>query len=117
MKALNITGERYGRLTALYRLPGHGRRTIWLFRCDCNKEKPLPLEAVRARRTRSCGCLQIEKVRARSLTHGHRIDRKTSRTLKAWEHAKQRCFNLNDKKYPRYGGRGITMCQEWQEDF
>jgi len=35
----------------------------------------------------------------------------------AWENAKQRCFNPNDPDWPNYGGRGITMCEEWRRSF
>jgi hypothetical protein len=36
--------------------------------------------------------------------------------MRAWEHAKQRCANPRDAKYPNYGARGITMCVEWRDD-
>ncbi len=114
---LNVTGERYGRLVAVRREQSSGRRTIWLFKCDCGAERLLPLERVRSGIARSCGCLRAEVTRARSLTHGHSVRRKTTATLKSWQHAKSRCFNPGDPKYPIYGGRGITMCEEWRDDF
>lgn len=116
MRALDIAGQRYGRLVAIRREPA-GRHTKWLFRCDCGNEALMHLDAVRAGRSTSCGCLRTEQIRERSLTHGHRVDRKTSRTLKAYQHAKSRCENHNDPKFLNYGGRGITMCREWREDF
>jgi hypothetical protein len=67
--------------------------------------------------TQSCGCLRREVTAARSITHGHQRDRRMTRELKSWTHAKSRCFNPNDPKYPQYGGRGITMCPEWVSDF
>lgn len=114
---LDITGQRYGRLIAIQRVPNHGRRTAWLFQCDCGARVELQLENVRAGITSSCGCLRIDVTRARSLTHGHHIGRRESRTLKSYTHAKARCFNVNDPKYPQYGGRGITMCPEWAQNF
>lgn len=115
VKALNVSGERYGRLTAVRREAG--TKTPWLFRCDCGTDIAIPLDRVRQGNTSSCGCLRKDVTRARSLTHGHRVGRKTTRTRKAYEHAKARCFNPNDEKFPHYGGRGITMCLEWVEDF
>lgn len=38
-------------------------------------------------------------------------------TYNAWIAAKNRCFNEKNKRYHRYGGRGITMCREWVHDF
>jgi len=54
---------------------------------------------------------------ARSLTHGHKVGYRASRTLKSYQHAKSRCFNPNDEKYPVYGGRGISMCKRWVDSF
>lgn len=36
---------------------------------------------------------------------------------RAWENAKARCFNPKHRKYPDYGGRGISMCEEWRKSF
>jgi hypothetical protein len=115
--AIDVTGERYGRLVGVRRVPSAGRRTKWLFRCDCSTDVVLSLETVRQGFTQSCGCLRKDVTRARSLTHGHRVDYKTTKTRKSYEHAKGRCFNPNDPKYPHYGGRGITMCEEWANGF
>lgn len=40
-----------------------------------------------------------------------------SRLYNIWRHMKQRCYNSNNKKYERYGKRGITVCEEWLNDF
>lgn len=114
---IDVTGERYGRLTAIERLNVVGQRSPWRFQCDCGDVVILPLERVRQGIAKSCGCLRKDVTRARSLTHGHRVNRKTTRTRKAYEHAKSRCFNPRNKKFPQYGGRGITMCDEWMGDF
>lgn len=114
---LDISHGRYGRLVAIRRAPDKGRRTQWLFSCDCGKQATLGLENVRSGITKSCGCLRIEQTAARSLKHGHSVGRKSSRTLKSYQHAKSRCFNPADEKFPHYGGRGITMCKRWADDF
>lgn len=114
---LDISGTRYGRLVAISRAPNDGRRTQWLFRCDCGAEVIRKLEPVRGGITRSCGCLLAETTRKRSLVHGHSIGYRRSRTLRSWYAAKERCFNPNTERYPHYGGRGITMCQEWADSF
>lgn len=114
---LEIYGERYGRLVAIARVANRGRRTVWRFLCDCGCEADISLEAVRAGMTRSCGCLLRETTATRSVTHGHSRGRRATRELKSWHHAKARCYNVNDPKFPQYGGRGITMCAEWRNDF
>lgn len=114
---LDITGQRFGRLVAIRRVENKGRRTRWLFTCDCGVETEQLLEPIRAGYTRSCGCLRKDVTAARSLTHGHRRGRKSTPTLKAWQHAKDRCFNPNNEKFAQYGGRGISMSDEWRNDF
>lgn len=115
--SIDITGERYTRLVALNRCQGKRKKVAWLFRCDCGNEVEKLLENVRSGVTKSCGCLRIDTTRERSLTHGHRVGRKTSATLKSYQHAKSRCTNPNDEKYPHYGGRGISMCARWMDNF
>lgn len=117
VSALDIIGERYGRLTAVCRIQNRGRRTTWLFECDCGNRKSINLEPVRCGLTQSCGCLRTEILVRRSRKHGHAAGYQKSRTLRAWQHAKGRCFNPHDKKFPIYGGRGITMCEPWRNDF
>lgn len=58
-----------------------------------------------------------ETIGERSLKHGHIIGRKKSPTYASWRNAKTRCFNPNCKKFPVYGGRGISMCGEWVANF
>lgn len=119
--ALDITGDRYGRLVAICRVPKTGKATRWRFRCDCGAEVETAIDRVRSGVSRSCGCLRAEQTAARSRKHGHSINLtrggSQSRTLKAWQHAKQRCFNPRDAKFPNYGGRGISMCERWRADF
>lgn len=115
--ALDISGQRYGRLVALSRVQSTTRKTKWLFACDCGNEVVRELEPVRRGDTRSCGCLRQQVTRDRSITHGHKVGRVETRTMKSYSHAKARCLNPNDEKYPVYGGRGIIMCKRWVDSF
>lgn len=115
--AIDVTGHRYGRLVAMHVEPSPDRRRRWRFACDCGAQIVVPLERVRGGLTNSCGCLRRDATRDRSLRHGHKVGRVETRTYKAYSHAKARCFNPMDEKYPQYGGRGITMCREWVDDF
>jgi hypothetical protein len=114
MVPLDITGQRFGRLVALRRIVGG--KTKWLFRCDCGAEKEVRIDHVRSGRQVSCGCHRREATKERSLKHGHKVNRRASPELRAWDHAKGRCYNRNDPKYPNYGGRGIQMCAAWRGD-
>lgn len=64
-------------------------------------------------RVSSCGCVGAAVQKSHATTHGM----KGTATYDSWRGAKGRCTNPDDKNYPRYGGRGIKVCQEWQESF
>ena len=64
-------------------------------------------------RTVSCGCYNSENSRKRFSTHGMT----NTRAFKTWSGIKNRCFNEKAHGFCRYGGRGITMCKEWKNDF
>lgn len=116
-RPLDVTGERYGRLVAIERAGRQGRNVCWKFKCDCGKEVVHQIANVRHGTTQSCGCYRDEKLVERVRTHGHRINRTTSRTLNQYNHAKNRCFSPRNKHYANFGGRGITMCDRWREGF
>lgn len=113
MRALEITGQTFGRLTAMHREAVNSRHTYWRFACVCGTEKVIKLDSVTRGLSKSCGCLLKEVTASRSLKHGHSTGRRESRELKSYNHAKARCQNPNNAKYPQYGGRGIRMCDAW----
>lgn len=117
MRLIDLTGKRFSRLLVLKREKKPGRRTFWLCLCDCGKEKAINGDALQRGLTSSCGCMASEMISARSTTHGHLSGYKRSREYRSWSHAKGRCYNPTDHKFPHYGGRGIQMCQEWLNDF
>lgn len=127
MKLLDLTGQRFGRLTVEARdgiavSPNGQTRPTWLCRCDCGQTVTVFGENLRNGRTKSCGCYQRQRISERSLRHGHArrsIDRQGQRSpeYRAWCAAKNRCNNHCDKNYPRYGGRGIRMSNEWANSF
>lgn len=105
--------ERFGRLVAVAQVIGEK----WRYRCDCGSDFVAFRRNVERGLTKSCGCLRREVSQAKNLTHGHTSGGRTSPTLKAWSHAKARCYNPADKSYPDYGARGIGMCERWRNDF
>lgn len=110
---IDITGQRYGRLVAVKRLAKpegiKNNSAWWLFKCDCGKDVATSTNNVRSGRIKSCGCWQKERL----LTHG----KTGTKLFNVWVKMRERCTNANSKDYPRYGGRGITVCDEWQNDF
>lgn len=108
----DFTGQRFGRLTVL-RKAEHGY-SWWVCKCDCGIEKEII--ACRLHTVKSCGCLEKEnKEHLSKCTRTHGMTE--TRLYSVWCGIKDRCFNQNVEHYDRYGGRGITMCNEWRNSF
>lgn len=112
-KLIDLTGQRFGRLVVIERCGSDKRKhAMWRCRCDCGREAVVQGSCLISR-TRSCGCLQKEALLNRTITHG----KTHTRLYKLWKNMKARCYNPQNHKYDRYGGRGITICDEWRDDF
>jgi len=120
-KALDIAGQRHGRLVVLCRAEvPNARNVMWKCRCDCGGTI-IAAAANIGKSTSSCGCLASET--ATKTLQTNRLARRDLHGLshrsehQIWCEIKQRCNNPKNHKYPRYGGRGIKMCDRWQESF
>ena len=117
----NITGEKFGRLTAVEYVGDKeykcGKKlSMWKCRCLCGKETIVSLSALRTGNTQSCGCLikQWRKDFTRShIKHGDA----DSRLYVVWEQMRKRCNNPNDKSYKYYGAKGVSVCDEWENNY
>jgi hypothetical protein len=112
--AKDITGQRFGRLTALKRGPTQGKKATWICRCDCGNEKLTQYWSLVAGYTKSCGCIKRE-IDQRGRNHKH--DMKDTREYAIWSTMKQRCLNPKFSAYRYYGARGVTVCDRWRDDF
>lgn len=110
---VDLTGQRFGRLTAVSRAKTIDKTTRWLCRCDCGNDAVIGYANIVSGRTKSCGCFSIETA---SLRHGKHWMRDAPE-YNTWAGMKQRCYNENCPEYPYYGGRGIYVCDEWRESF
>ncbi|MCK4554919.1 hypothetical protein KAU19_08280 [Candidatus Parcubacteria bacterium] len=101
-------GDKYGKLIAINFSHKKKRIKYWLFKCDCGNKKVICVSSVKRGDVQSCGCLWKEKMIK------HRMSR--TKTYKSWGSMKQRCLNKNAPNYKNWGGRGITICEEWLSD-
>lgn len=125
MKAVDLIGQKYGRLTVLKRAEkkNGNRHARWVCECDCGNVVVVSSDKLRNGDTRSCGCYKIEKATERisnynaeehenpNLIHGM----SGTRLYWAYFHMLERCYNENINNYKNYGGRGITVCNEWRK--
>lgn len=110
----SIIGKRFGHLTVLsldHITERHN--TYWLCQCDCGNKTVVYRGGLTSGDTISCGCYHKE--------HNHEYGYKHGLTgtplYTTWCGMNNRCRNENAANYERYGGRGISVCDEWKNDF
>ena len=114
MQLYDMTGKKYNRLTVIARKQNdkHGC-AMWLCQCDCGNTLVVSGKNIRNNHTQSCGCIQREQSSKASRIHGMT----RTRIHNTWKQMRQRCLNPRHKRFEDWGGRGITVCQEWQNSF
>lgn len=115
-KSIDLTGQKFGRLTVLERAKDERPRSWWLCRCECGNEI-ITSSAHLKQGTKSCGCLQRDAVRTALTKHGHAPTKyqNASPEYRSWRAMKLRCNNPNHIAYKSYGGRGIKICERWND--
>lgn len=113
MPLKDMVGFRTGRLVVLSRAPDGGKEARWNVRCDCGGNSVVRGSRLRKGETVSCGCLVPEAVSASATIHGMT----DTRTMRIWRGMISRTSNPKAKDWPRYGGRGIGVCDRWRKSF
>ena len=119
-KAIDITGKKFTRLTAIKKVGVHQTRNchVWEFVCDCGNTVTACKIDVSIGKTKSCGCLAKELFTKRNTKHGNSRRTKISSEYRAWIGMLRRCSNNpTNKDKKNYLERGITVCIEWVESF
>jgi hypothetical protein len=111
----NLIGRVFGRLTVLAYAGRLGKNAVsyWLCRCTCGTEKVVNGGSLTIGETQSCGCLRREMLGDRVRTHGMT----NSSEFSSWRSMLSRCYEPRNASYPRYGARGVTVCQRWRDSF
>ena len=114
MKKKNLSNVRFGRLVVLEEVETRKNKQIqWKCLCDCGMKTEVSGCHLVTGHTRSCGCLVVEKASVKNVSH-----RMTgTRIYTTWSNMKARCYNKNHGEYSSYGGRGIVVCDEWNNSF
>lgn len=112
----DLTGQRFGRLTVIGIDDRNTRKIYYYCQCDCGNVKSVRADNLVCGAIRSCGCMKKEQDRINlEANHSHKMSK--TRPYDIWQNMKGRCYNPHNPRYDRYGGRGITVCDEWKEDF
>lgn len=117
MKSRDLSGQRFTRLLVLGRAENDQQGSAqFRVKCDCGMEKVVRGAYLRRGTTISCGCARGMSMPARNTTHGCATRGSGKRAeYRIWAGIIQRCTNPNLNAYPRYGGRGILVCDEWRD--
>ena len=112
-KKIELTGKRFGKIKVVSKKGIEKGCVIWNCVCDCGKELEISTGRLNFGNVKSCGCVKRQMIIERNTTHG----KSKTRLYEIWVGMKKRCYNPKSKAYERYGGRGITICPEWLDDF
>ena len=105
----DITGERFGYLTAIKKVGFKNKSTLWECKCDCGNTTIVQYTNLKKGRTVSCGCWNNKKRFTHKLSN-HKL-------YGVYHSMKQRCYNSKSNNYALYGGKGIEVCTEWRTNF
>lgn len=115
----DLTGQKFTRLTVIR--PAEKSRTgetRWVCRCDCGKETIVQSNNLKSGLVKSCGCYRTDYLSEAHTKHGGaKRQGKRTKLYSIWIGMRRRCFDESSPSYPNYGGRGITICPEWKDDF
>ena len=112
MKLQDLSNKKFHRLTVVER-DGVTNPVRWICRCVCGEVRSVDAAKLTRGSTKSCGCLGREQAAERLKKHGL----STSSEYRIYKAMINRCYNEKVESYPRYGGRGIKVCQEWIGSF
>lgn len=116
-KPLDLTGQRFGRLTAIKRVGSNSQgNSMWFCLCDCGNEVVVNSQFLKRGHTKSCGCLSRETTIANNKKRT-KYDARHNRLYRIYYGMKSRCYNTKEYHYPDWGGRGIEICEEWLKSF
>lgn len=110
MQLKDLSGQKIGRLTIIGRAPNRGNKVVWNCRCDCGNTLMVLSGNLTRNHTLSCGCWQKERAGNVNRIHGMA----QSRLHRIWNAMHNRCCRVYNDNYRYYGGRGITVCEEWK---
>lgn len=112
-KRVDVRGKKFGTLRP-QRFAFSKNGSYWICLCDCGNKRSIRLDQLTKTKNPSCGCQKQRNITECQIKHGFRNSNDGRRSeYTAWTNMKGRCFNKNDKGYPTYGGRGITVCKRW----
>lgn len=120
----DITNQRFGRLIAECYHHSANHRRFWQCKCDCGNVVIVRQYHLTCGKTKSCGCYRrevntkhLEEINCKKRNPRGLLNREQPRLYRIWHSMKNRCYSHKNTYYHRYGGRGISVCDEWLDNF
>lgn len=111
---IDRTGKVFGKLTVVMLSERkEGKNLLWVCKCDCGNSIEVTTGKLTSGNTKSCGCLKSELLIKRNSKH----QMSKLPEYSVWKDMKKRCYNKSNKRYKNYSEKGITVCEEWRENF
>ena len=105
----DLTGQKFGRLLVVAEFSLGVKVVTWECLCDCGNISFISTSTLNCGNTKSCGCLAKEITSKRFTTHGARH----TRLYTSYTSMQSRCNIPSSTAYSNYGGRGISVCSDW----
>jgi hypothetical protein len=103
MKSEDLTGQTFGKLTAI--AIHSGGKTKWFCKCTCGKITIVHASQLKSKHSTSCGGSNCKQHSRNKLSN--------TPAYRSWKAMLYRCYNIKSKPYKYYGGRGIIVCERW----
>jgi len=113
MNAVQLTGQKIGRWLVISQAPSEKGISRWHCLCDCGTERVVARGVLREKVNvvKSCGCWRSDRITAANTKHGH----VNTPTYRSWSSMMTRCNNKNFAQFKYWGGRGIKVCERWND--
>lgn len=113
---IDLTGKTFGHWTVLrFDHKSSNGDAYWVCRCTCGTVKVANGYDLRSGRSRSCGCMVVELMRKNKYCLKHGLKKENPRLYGIWQGMLNRCRRKKDVCFKAYGGRGISVCEEWHQ--
>lgn len=113
MKRIDLTNQRFDRLVVKEFVSAVRSTVKWRCVCDCGGVSVVATRDLRSGNTKSCGCL-MRSIKT-NLSHGASVP--MTGAYRSYRSMLSRCLTTGNIGYANYGGRGIKVCQRWQDSF
>lgn len=113
----DYSGMKFNRLTVIKKVKKENERSYYLCRCDCGNETIVDGSQLKCGGIKSCGCLRNEKLKQLPQLFKEKHGDSDSKLYRVWRGIKSRTLDSGNPSYSSYGGRGITICDEWANSY